>query len=146
MQLKICELNMVNVFKIWLLNLVPNLLFYCHFWSLIGTYFWGFESLIGLYKDPICLRTLCRHSAIMSGWFDEIKDSLWSILYQWPRMFRCNCFRCGDPFNYTLTIEDMPAMMKCEGCCVKLVQHIGTPQYSVRRTCTDNLGKKITFI
>ena len=60
-------------------------------------------------------------------------------------MFRCNCFRCGDPFNYTLTIEDMPAMMKCEGCCVKLVQHIGTPQYSVRRTCTDNLGKKITF-
>ena len=35
----------------------------------------------------------------------------------------------------------MPAMMKCEGCCVKLVQNIGTPQYSVRRTCTDNLGK-----
>ena len=42
------------------------LLFYCHFWSLIGTYFWGFESLIGLYKDPMCLRTLCRHSALSS--------------------------------------------------------------------------------
>ena len=34
-------------------------------------------------------------------------------------------------------------MMKCEGCCVKLVQNIGTPQYSVRRTCTDNLGKTL---
>ena len=58
-----CELNAVSVFKIYLLNLVPNPLFCCHFWSLIGTYFWGFESLIGLYKDPMCLRTLCRHSA-----------------------------------------------------------------------------------
>ena len=59
-----CELNMVSVFKILLLNLVPNFLFYCHFWSIIGTYFWGFESLISLYKDPMCLRTLCGHSAI----------------------------------------------------------------------------------
>ena len=59
-----CELNAVSVFKIYLLNLVPNPLFCCHFWSLIGTYFWGFESLIGLYKDPMCLRTLCWHSAL----------------------------------------------------------------------------------
>ena len=48
--------------------------------------------------------------------------------------------RCGDPFNYTLNVEDMPAIKKCEGCCVKLVQKIGTPMYSVRRTCTDDLG------
>ena len=54
-------------------------------------------------------------------------------------------YRCGDPFNYTLTIEDMPAMMKCEGCCVKLVQNIGTPLYSVRRTCTDKLSKSASF-
>ena len=49
-------------------------------------------------------------------------------------------WRCGDPFNYTLNVEDMPAIKKCEGCCVKLVQKIGTPLYSVRRTCTDDLG------
>ena len=53
--------------------------------------------------------------------------------------------RCGDPFNYTLNVEDMPAMKKCEGCCVKLVQNIGTPMYSVRRTCTDDLGKYWKF-
>ena len=35
----------------------------------------------------------------------------------------------------------MPAIEKCEGCCVKLVQNIGSPLYSVRRTCTDNLGQ-----
>ena len=52
----------VGVFKIKLLNLVPNFLFNCHIWTIIGTYFWGFESLIGLYKDPMCLWTLCEHS------------------------------------------------------------------------------------
>ena len=56
-------------------------------------------------------------------------------------------WRCGDPFNYTLNVEDMPTIKKCEGCCVKLVQKIGTPLYSVRRTCTDDLGMhdKYTF-
>ena len=40
--------------------------------------------------------------------------------------------RCGDPFNYTLTIQDMPPLEKCEGCCVKLVQNLGTPAKKIR--------------
>ena len=40
--------------------------------------------------------------------------------------------RCGDPFNYTLTIEDMPPLEKCQGCCVKLVQNVGTPAKKIR--------------
>ena len=47
---------------------------------------------------------------------------------------------CGCQ-NWGTLIEDMPAIEKCEGCCVKLVQNIGSPLYSVRRTCTDNLGQ-----
>ena len=47
--------------------------------------------------------------------------------------------------NWGTLIEDMPAIEKCEGCCVKLVQNIGSPLYSVRRTCTDNLGEKSFF-
>ena len=49
--------------------------------------------------------------------------------------FECNSVtdrRCGDPFNYTLTIEDMPPLAKCQGCCVKLVQNLGTDYKSVR--------------
>ena len=49
--------------------------------------------------------------------------------------FECNSVndrRCGDPFNYTLTIEDMPPLAKCQGCCVKLVQNVGTDYKSVR--------------
>ena len=34
--------------------------------------------------------------------------------------------RCHDPFNFTNHKKDMPDTMKCEGCCVKLVQHRGS--------------------
>ena len=54
--------------------------------------------------------------------------------------------RCKDPFNYTLTIEDMPPIQKCEGCCVKLVQKLGTPEHSVRRTCTDSLDINLWLV
>ena len=54
--------------------------------------------------------------------------------------------RCKDPFNYTLTIEDMPPIKKCEGCCVKLVQNIGGPAHSVRRTCTDSLDINLWLV
>ena len=56
------------------------------------------------------------------------------------------CCRCKDPFNYTLTIEDMPPIQKCAGCCVKLVQNIGSPGHSVRRTCTDSLDINLWLV
>ena len=56
------------------------------------------------------------------------------------------CCRCKDPFNYTLTIEDMPPIKKCAGCCVKLVQNIGSPGHSVRRTCTDSLDINLWLV
>ena len=44
--------------------------------------------------------------------------------------FECNSFddpRCHDPFNYNYTNKDaMPDTAPCNGCCVKMVQFIGT--------------------
>ena len=43
--------------------------------------------------------------------------------------FECNSWddsRCHDPFNYTIHDEHMPEIKMCEGCCVKMVQFIGT--------------------
>ena len=53
--------------------------------------------------------------------------------------FSCNSWsdpRCYDPFNWTSRIEDMPPIVQCEGCCVKMVRNVGTPLESTRRTCT----------
>lgn len=56
--------------------------------------------------------------------------------------FECNSFddaRCHDPFIYNYTNKDaMPDTYPCDGCCVKMVQFIGTEHYQVKRTCTDN--------
>jgi len=56
--------------------------------------------------------------------------------------FECNSFddpRCHDPFIYNYTNKDaMPDTAPCNGCCVKMVQFIGTEHYQVKRTCTDN--------
>lgn len=56
--------------------------------------------------------------------------------------FECNSFddpRCHDPFNYNYTNKEaMPDTAPCNGCCVKMVQFIGTEHYQVKRTCTDN--------
>ncbi|XP_069193634.1 uncharacterized protein qvr isoform X4 [Procambarus clarkii] len=46
---------------------------------------------------------------------------------------------CEDPFNFTLSLEKGPPVESCDGCCVKLVQNIGTPYASIRRTCTEKL-------
>ena len=32
----------------------------------------------------------------------------------------------------------MPPTSPCEGCCVKMVQFIGTHHYQIKRTCTDS--------
>ena len=63
--------------------------------------------------------------------------------------FSCNSWsdpRCHDPFNWTSRIEDMPPIVQCEGCCVKLVRNIGTPLLSVRRTCTDDLDINLFMV
>ena len=33
----------------------------------------------------------------------------------------------------------MPPLKSCDGCCVKMVQFIGTEHYQIKRTCTENL-------
>jgi len=54
------------------------------------------------------------------------------------KCFECNSYddpRCADPFNWTT----IPPRKLCEGCCVKIVQGIDTPERKVRRGCTDDL-------
>ncbi|KAL7641267.1 UNVERIFIED_CONTAM: hypothetical protein RMT77_008405 [Armadillidium vulgare] len=56
--------------------------------------------------------------------------------------YECSSWKdplCGEPFNFTLPLHKQPPTMRCDGCCVKLVQNIGTPYMSVRRTCTKKL-------
>jgi len=56
--------------------------------------------------------------------------------------FECNSWddpRCHDPWNWTYPKNTMPPTRECEGCCVKMVQFIGTEHYSITRTCTENL-------
>ena len=48
------------------------------------------------------------------------------------RCFECNSHTdptCGDPFNWSLPL---PPVNVCEGCCVKMVQGIGTRKYRIR--------------
>ncbi|XP_018007515.1 uncharacterized protein LOC108665291 isoform X2 [Hyalella azteca] len=54
--------------------------------------------------------------------------------------------RCSDPFNFTLPRAKQPPTEECDGCCVKLVQHIGTPYASIRRTCTDKMQIKLFMV
>jgi len=54
--------------------------------------------------------------------------------------------RCHDPFNFTNHKKDMPNTMKCEGCCVKLVQHRGSSYETVRRTCTTNIDINLFMV
>eukprot|EP00096_Caligus_rogercresseyi_P012384 TRINITY_DN5164_c0_g1_i1.p1 TRINITY_DN5164_c0_g1~~TRINITY_DN5164_c0_g1_i1.p1 ORF type:complete len:157 (-),score=18.48 TRINITY_DN5164_c0_g1_i1:1042-1512(-) len=52
------------------------------------------------------------------------------------KCFECNSredFRCNDPFNWTT----LPPVEDCTGCCVKMVQEIGTQKEFIRRTCTN---------
>ena len=40
----------------------------------------------------------------------------------------------------------MPRIVKCQGCCVKLVREVGTVMEEVRRTCTDNLDINLFMV
>jgi len=54
------------------------------------------------------------------------------------RCFDCNSHTdpyCADPFNWTT----LPPTKLCDGCCVKIVQGLDTPDWKVRRSCTENL-------
>ena len=53
----------------------------------LSTYYWGFESLIGLYKDPMCLKTLCRHSereAVQKKYCWEGDIGPYSVIHKSP--------------------------------------------------------------
>ncbi|XP_059078485.1 protein quiver-like isoform X2 [Tigriopus californicus] len=102
-----------------------------------------------------------RFDAMPSQWISSVRFHshwlyIWFILYLLPDSskaaggdclsgnmidcFECNSWddpRCHDPFNYTLHKYDMPPLKECGGCCVKMVQFIGTEHYQVKRTCTD---------
>jgi len=55
--------------------------------------------------------------------------------------FDCNSWddpRCHDPWNWTYPKTDMPSTSPCTGCCVKMVQYIGTDHYQIRRTCSEH--------
>jgi len=55
--------------------------------------------------------------------------------------FECNSWddpRCHDPWNWTYPKYNMPPTQPCDGCCVKIVQFIGTHHYQIKRTCTDS--------
>ncbi|GIY20599.1 protein quiver [Caerostris extrusa] len=54
--------------------------------------------------------------------------------------YECNTWsdpRCKDPFNATAHPQELPPLIKCEGCCVKIIMNHDTEE--VRRTCTSNL-------
>eukprot|EP00096_Caligus_rogercresseyi_P012385 TRINITY_DN5164_c0_g1_i2.p1 TRINITY_DN5164_c0_g1~~TRINITY_DN5164_c0_g1_i2.p1 ORF type:complete len:151 (-),score=27.08 TRINITY_DN5164_c0_g1_i2:838-1290(-) len=54
------------------------------------------------------------------------------------KCFECNSredFRCNDPFNWTT----LPPVEDCTGCCVKMVQEIGTQSAILKRTCTTHI-------
>ena len=63
--------------------------------------------------------------------------------------FSCSSWsdpRCQDPFNWTVRVEDMPRIVGCQGCCVKMVREVGTVMESVRRTCTDDLDINLFMV
>eukprot|EP00090_Calanus_glacialis_P035669 TRINITY_DN60849_c0_g1_i1.p1 TRINITY_DN60849_c0_g1~~TRINITY_DN60849_c0_g1_i1.p1 ORF type:complete len:149 (-),score=11.73 TRINITY_DN60849_c0_g1_i1:165-611(-) len=63
--------------------------------------------------------------------------------------FECNSWedpRCHDPFNFTASAGNMPKIVQCEGCCVKLVRDRGKELESVRRTCTDAIDINLFMV
>ena len=51
--------------------------------------------------------------------------------------FECNSWedaRCHDPFNFSIYDFEMPKKRPCDGCCVKMVQFIGTGKKNLDNT------------
>ncbi|CAB4066513.1 unnamed protein product [Lepeophtheirus salmonis] len=96
-------------------------------------FFWGDLTLISSIAIILYL-TFQSILQVDGAGGDCISDSV-------IECFECNSWedeRCNDPFNYTLHKENMPPLLPCEGCCVKMVQFIGTEHYQIKRTCTDH--------
>ncbi|KAG7171446.1 quiver-like [Homarus americanus] len=51
---------------------------------------------------------------------------------------------CDDPFNFTLSAEKGPPFASCDGCCVKLVQNIGTRAATPQHHLGPRLPRHIT--
>lgn len=63
-------------------------------------------------------------------------------LFQTVQCYDCESTtdpRCADPFNTSVSHVDQPKLLPCQGCCVKIVGKVGTPNETVRRTCTTSL-------
>ena len=87
--------------------------YFFFFWKLSGVVFW---------KD-LCRKKFVKERGNKSI-FSYILTAAGTI-----DCFECNSWddpRCHDPFNYTIHKEHMPPIVECEGCCVKMVQFIGT--------------------
>ena len=84
-------------------------------------FFWKLSGVV-LWKD-LCRKNFVKERGNKSI-FSYILTAAGTI-----DCFECNSWddpRCHDPFNYTIHKEHMPPIVECEGCCVKMVQFIGT--------------------
>ena len=88
---------------------------------------------------PSFTSDLVWHKIFMLTWWLNLIDSTnYEFFFSAGNTiecFECNSWedpRCHDPFNYTIRQENMPPIRVCEGCCVKMVQFIGTGKTNFR--------------
>ncbi|CAG0880148.1 unnamed protein product [Cyprideis torosa] len=60
--------------------------------------------------------------------------------------FKCDTLtesRCVDPFNYSTTYH---LLEDCPGCCVKIIENMGSVDSRIRRTCTEQLEVNLFMV